>query len=80
MERINRTLGDGLAKCCEERHEIWSVDLQAVVMTYSSAVHESTGQAGFWLVFGREMRMPIDMLYPTLPFPMLGHHDYVFSA
>ena len=79
VERINRTLEDGLAKYCAERHEVWSVHLQSFMMAYRSAVHESTGQSPFRLVFGKEMRMPVDMLYPTLPTPIVGHRDYVFQ-
>ena len=49
------------------------------MMTYRLAVHESTIQSPFRLVFGKEMLLPIDMLYPTLPSPIGGHRDYTFQ-
>ena len=65
VERINRRLEDGLAKYCEENQSQWSELLQGFMMAYRSAVHESTGQTPFIVVFGQEMRMAIDFLYPT---------------
>ena len=35
------------------------------MMAYRSAVHESTGQTPFRVIFWQEMRMPIDFLFPT---------------
>ena len=65
VERINRTLEDGSARYCEENQSQTSELLQGFMMAYRSAVHESTGQTPFRVVFGQEMRMPIDFLYPT---------------
>ena len=79
LEGINRTLEDGLAKYFKELHKVWSVHLQYFMMAYRSAVHESTGQSPFRLLFGKEMRMPLNMLYPTLPNPHVGHRDYVLQ-
>ena len=66
VERLNKTLEDGLAKYCDENQTQWSELLQGFMMAYGSAVHESTGQTPFRVIFGQEMRMPIDFLYPTL--------------
>ncbi len=63
VERVNRTIEDGLAKCCEERHCDWSLNLQTFMTAYRSAVHESTGHAPFRTIFGTETRMPIDLVY-----------------
>ena len=79
VEGTNWNLEDGLAKYCKERHEVWSVHLQSFIMVYRSAVHESTGQLLFRLFFGQEIRLPIDMLYPTLPAQIFGHWDYIFQ-
>ena len=78
-ELRNRSLEDGLAKYFEERQEVWSVHLQSLMVAYRSAVQESTGQSPFRLVFGKELRLPIDILYPTLPTPIVGHWDYYFQ-
>ena len=65
VERINRTLEDGLAKYCQENHSQWSELLPGFMMAYRTAVHESTGQTPYRLIFGQEMRMPVDYMYPT---------------
>ena len=78
VERINRTLEDGLAKYCSENHENWCNHLQSFMMAYRSALHESTGQSPFRLLFGREMRMPIDLMLPTTNAQPISHRDAVF--
>ena len=78
-ERINRTLEDGLSKYCQDRHETWAIHLQTFMMAYRSAAHESTGQTPFRLFFGKEMRLPVDVFYPTLSQPFVGHRDYIFQ-
>ena len=35
------------------------------MMAYRSSVHESTGHSPYRLTFGKEMRLPIDVMYPT---------------
>ena len=65
VERINRTIEDGLAKYCSEFHETWSDHLQSFLMAYRSAVHESTGHTPYKVLMGRDMRIPIDLMYPT---------------
>ena len=49
------------------------------MMVYRPAVHELKGQLPFRLVFGKEVRLPIDMLYPTFPTQIVGHRDYIFQ-
>ena len=65
VERINRTIEDGLAKYYDENQTQWSGLLQGFMMAYRSTVHESTGGTPFRVSFGQEMRMLIDFLYPT---------------
>ena len=65
VERISRTVEDGLAKHCEENQTEWSELMQRFMVAFRSAIHESTGQLPFRVIFGQEMRMPIDFLYPT---------------
>ena len=78
VERINRTLEDGLAKYWEERHLVWSVHLQSFMVAYRSAVHESNGQS---IVFREKCACPsisnVRRCHPTcwsqrLRFPALS--------
>jgi len=60
-ERYNRTLLDMLATW---NHPFaWEDQLLKVCMAYNTSVHASTGYTPFFLMFGRQARMPIDLMY-----------------
>jgi len=61
VERYNRTLLDMLATW---NHPFaWEDQLLKVCMAYNTSVHASTGYTPFFLMFGRQARMPIDLMY-----------------
>ncbi|KAK8372281.1 hypothetical protein O3P69_007821, partial [Scylla paramamosain] len=43
------------------KEEDWDVKLPAMLMAYRSAVHEATDHSPSQLMFGRELRLPIDL-------------------
>ena len=43
----------------------WEEQLQRVCFAYNTSVQASTGYTPFFLMFGREARMPIDLMYQT---------------
>lgn len=61
VERFNRTLAQQLAKYCGANQEDWDVKLPAMLMAYRSAVHEATDYTPARLMFGRELRLPVDL-------------------
>lgn len=61
VERFNRTLAQQLAKYCAANQEDWDVKLPAMLMAYRSAVHEATDYTPARLMFGRELRLPVDL-------------------
>ena len=65
IERINKTLQNMLAKCVNEEQSNWSQQLPYVMMAYRSSVHESTGYTPQFLVFGQELSLPLDCMYPN---------------
>ena len=64
IERMNKTLQNMLAKCVNEEQSNWSQQLPYVMMAYRSSVHESTGYTPQFLVFGQELSLPLDCMYP----------------
>jgi len=61
VECYNRTLLDMLATW---NHPFaWEDQLSKVCMAYNTSVHASTGYTPFFLMFGRQARMPIDLMY-----------------
>ena len=63
IERMNRTLLNMLSKCIDQKQSDWSTLLPFVLMAYRSSVHESTGFISYFLVFGHEMSLPLDLMY-----------------
>ena len=65
IERMNRTIQNMLAKCVNAEQSNWSQQLPYVMMAYRSSVHESTGYSPQFLVHGREISLPIDLMHPA---------------
>ena len=65
IERMNKTLQNMLAKCINEEQSNWPQQLPYVMMAYRSSVHESTGYTPQFLVFGQELSLPLDCMYPN---------------
>ena len=63
IERFNRTLLDMLAKAVKERPFGWEDHLQRLCLAYNTSVNQTTGYSPFYLMFGRQVRMPIDLMY-----------------
>lgn len=62
-ERFNRTLGGmirALPPKCKSR---WPKMLQMLTFCYNCTVHETTGFAPFFLMFGRIPRLPVDIMF-----------------
>ena len=47
----------------EDRHTDWEDHLRAICMAYNTSVQATTVFSPFYLMFGREARMPLDILF-----------------
>ena len=65
VERNNRTLLSMLATAAEETVFNWEEHLRPLCMAYNTSVHPTTGFTPFYLMFGRQARMPIDVMFGT---------------
>ena len=65
IERFNRTLLSMLATTAAERPFDWEEYLRPLCMAYNTSVQATTGYTPFSLMFGRQARMPIDLMYGT---------------
>jgi len=65
VERFNRTLLDMLSITVADEHD-WDLSLPMLLLAYRTSVQETTGTTPFQLMFGRNPRLPEDVLY-SLP-------------
>lgn len=65
VERFNRTLLSMLATAARDRPFDWEDHLRRLCIAYNSSVHPTTGYTPFYLMFGRQVKMPIDIMYGT---------------
>ena len=65
VERFNRTLTTMLATTAKEHPFEWESHLKKVCFAYNTSVHASTGHTPFFLMFGRQAQLPVDLVYKT---------------
>ena len=68
VERFNRTLKQQLAKLIHQHGGEWDHYLPAVVLSFNSTPHSSTGYSPYFLAHGREPRVPatVDLSPPVM--------------
>ena len=60
VERFNRTLKTMLRKHSDKYGPEWDQYLPYLLFAYRTKVHESTGESPFFLLFGRDARLPTE--------------------
>lgn len=70
VERFNRTLLNMLATSVKDNPLNWESYIRPVCFAYNTSIHASTGFTPFYLMYGREARLPIDLTFGvTSPLP-----------
>ena len=62
VERFNRSLHGLLRTLSASKKRRWAEYLGEVVQAYNVTPHASTGYSPYFMLFGRESRMPVDLL------------------
>ncbi|KAI8500155.1 hypothetical protein Bbelb_217210 [Branchiostoma belcheri] len=76
VERFNRTMGNILRAYVASNQRDWDEHLPAVKFAYNTSCHATTGFSPFFLLHGREARLPIHLMARVPTF--VGEvHDYV---
>ena len=75
-ERFNRTLGNMLRALPLKEKQQWPQQVQTLTFAYNATVHETTGYAPFFLMFGRVPRLPVDVMFrQVLDDPGVADYD-----
>lgn len=64
-ERFNRTLLSMLGTLSQEKRRQWSQHVGYLVHAYNSTKCDATGYSPYFLMFGREARLPVDLCFGT---------------
>ncbi|KAJ8290620.1 hypothetical protein GJAV_G00015370 [Gymnothorax javanicus] len=64
-ERFNQTLCTSLVKYTNKRQTDWDRHLPPVLLAYRSAVQASTKHSPFYLVYGRQPKLPVELDFPV---------------
>lgn len=64
-ERFNETLKRTMAKYTSEDQKDWDEWIPAACFAYNTSVHDVTGHAPYYLLYGREPTLPVDLLLPV---------------
>jgi len=76
VERTNSTLCQTLSMFVSKHQKDWDVFIPAALMAFRTSPNESTGESPFYLLYGREPLLPMDvsLLPPTDPASSIAEH------
>jgi hypothetical protein len=67
VERFNRTLENSLTVFVQEHQRDWDIQIPLIMLAYRSSIHDATKYTPSYLLFGRETRLPIDLISGGVP-------------
>ena len=63
VEKVNGTIDDMLSKVISKNQKDWDTFLPFLMLAYRSSLHDTLGESPNTMMFGREVLMPVDLLF-----------------
>ena len=76
VECFNRTLLNLLSTSSGQHQSVWDTNLHQVCLAYNTSVQSTTGYSPFFLMFGREACLPIDIGHEQPISEVPAHQQY----
>ncbi|GFW30785.1 retrovirus-related Pol polyprotein from transposon 412 [Trichonephila clavipes] len=76
-ERFKRTILNRFSFLVSSNQQDWDKKLPVFLLVYRSAVHETTSYSPSQMLFGRDLRLPADLLFSRPPDTALAPEEYV---
>ena len=77
IERFNRTILHMLSTAVLDDEHDWDLHLPTLMLAYRTSHHDTTGATPFSLVYGREAKLPEDILFNLPSAEVATNHGYV---
>ncbi|GFV54136.1 retrovirus-related Pol polyprotein from transposon 412 [Trichonephila clavipes] len=77
VERFNRTILNSLSHLVSSNQQDWDKKLPFFLLAYRRAVYDTTSYSPFQMLFGRDLRLPADLLFRRPPDAPLASEDYI---
>ena len=77
VERYNLTIRRQLAMFIDQHQGTWDKQLPMLLLSYRAAVHDATGFTPSMLMNGRELTLPVELMYGRPDEMYTGQSQYV---
>jgi len=80
VERYVKTIEEHLRKVVSTHQRDWDERLPIFLLDYRASTHETTGVTPATMVFGRELRLPCDLMFGAPPDKEQSTMDYTAAT
>ncbi|GFX98620.1 retrovirus-related Pol polyprotein from transposon 412 [Trichonephila clavipes] len=79
VERLNRTILNSLSLSLpvSSNQQDWDKKLPFFLLAYRSVIHETTDYSLSQMLFGRDLRLPTDLLFSRPPDAPMAPEEYI---
>ncbi|GFU80424.1 retrovirus-related Pol polyprotein from transposon 412 [Trichonephila clavipes] len=77
VERFKQTILNSLSPLVSSNQQDWDKKLPFFLLTYRSAIHETTSYSPSLMLFGLDVHLPADLLFNQLPDAPLALEEYI---